>query len=105
MHKDYQKFIDAIRNKNLVKVSINTDEKGLINRTCVPFDFAVSKKYKDGLERFHFYDVDSPDGSHNLSVLPEKLYSLDVLNQEFDPGDYVTWTPNWTISRDWGIYS
>lgn len=105
MHKDYQKFIEALENKKLVKITFEAEVKGMITRTCVPFDFGVSRKYKDGIERFHFYDLDSPDVNHNLSILPEKLYSLDILDQEFNPADYVNWTPNWIVSRDWGIYS
>lgn len=104
MHKDYQKFIDAIHQKKLVKIVVDTQEKGIIERICVPFDYAISRKYNDGRERFHFYDLDSPEGEHNLSILPDKLKSLEVLEQLFSPGDYVKWTPNWVISRDWGAY-
>lgn len=105
MHKDYQKFIEAIHKKKLVKIVLDTEEKGIINRKCVPFDFAISKKYNDGKERFHFFDLDSPDGQHNLSILPENLKSLEILEELFNPADYVKWTPNWAISRDWSIYS
>jgi len=104
MHKDYQKFIEAIHQKKLVKAVVDTEEKGIIERKCVPFDYAVSNRYKDDRERFHFFDLDSPDGQHNLSILPEKLKSLEILDELFDPADYVNWTPNWTISREWGAY-
>lgn len=104
MHKDYQKFIEAIHQKKLVKVVVDTKEKGIIQRKCVPFDFAVSGKYKDGKERFHFWDLDSPDVQHNLSVLPDNLKSLEILEESFNPADYVKWPPDWTITRDWGVY-
>ena len=34
MHKDYQKFIEAIHQKKLVKVVVDTKEKGIIQRKC-----------------------------------------------------------------------
>lgn len=105
MHKDYNKFVSAIENKKLVEIVFNSHEKGTIKRKCVPFDFAVSNKYRDGINRFHFYDLDSPDGSHNLSALPEQLISLEILSDSFEPGDFVKWSPHWTIPRNWGIYS
>jgi len=71
-------------------------------RKCVPFDYGISRKYKDGEDRFHFYDLDSPDGKHNLSLLPEQIQNVNLLNENFDPADYVKWTPNWIVDRDWG---
>lgn len=98
-------FLSAIHEKKLVNVMIESKEKGTINRICVPFDFGPSRRYRDGLNRYHFYDLDSPEGSHNLSILPNQLLAITLLNQNFDPKDYVTFTPNWFVSRDWGIYS
>jgi hypothetical protein len=101
----YDEFIEAINSKKLVTVNAYTESKGTITRKCVPFDFGPSRRYKDGLDRYHFWDIDSPDGSHNLSILPDNLLSLVILKVDFNPGDYVTWTPKWYISRDWGLYS
>jgi hypothetical protein len=108
MHKDYDNFIDSIQNKKCVRVTFDSHEKGIIQRKCIPFDFAISRRYKDGVQRFHFYDLESPDGNHNLSLLPPQLISLDVLNEYFEPSDYVTWDTQksrWSVSRDWGIHS
>lgn len=99
-------FIKAIHTKSPVKVKVNTYEKGLIDRHCIPFDFGPSNHFKDKSERFHFYDLNSPDGKHNLSILPEQLISIEALNETFDPATYVTWKPiNWHVKRDWGNYS
>ena len=92
----------AIDEKKLVEVVVNTYEKGIVTRICIPFDYALSSRAKDGKMRFHFYDLDSPNGRHNLSVLPEQLISIKILNRGFNPNDIVTWTPNWTYKRDWG---
>lgn len=99
-------FLKGIQGKKLLSVSFIAKEDGLLRvRKCVPFDYGVSRKYKDGEDRFHFYDLDSPDGRHNLSLLPEQVQSIDLLNEIFEPADYVSWTPNWIIERDWGVYS
>jgi hypothetical protein len=98
-------FISSIHKIKLVKIQCDSNEKGLIERTCVPFDHGPSKKYKDGLNRFHFYTLDSPEGAHNLSILEEQLISIEVLETSFEPGDYITWTPKWLVERDWGLFS
>ena len=74
-------------------------------RKCIPFDIGPSSKIKDGMDRFHFYDLDSPEGKHNLSILPEQIVSINILNESFEPKDYVKWQPNRFIPRDWGVYS
>jgi len=102
MNQFYDLFIEAINGTCLVEIKVHTEEKGIIDRKCVPFDYGQSRRYKDGRDRFHFYDLNSPEGSHNLSILPENLLSLTKLEEGFNPADYVTWTPNWIISRDWG---
>lgn len=98
-------LIDAINQKLKISVTFNSIEKGEITRICIPFDFGPSRRYKDGLDRYHFYDLDSPDGKHNLSLLPEQVLEIKLTTETFNPEDYVTWTPNWFMSREWGKYS
>lgn len=105
MKKHYDILIEAIDSKLLVSVCFLAKEKGMITRLCVPYDFGPSNRYKDGLDRFHFHDLDSPDGKHNLSILPGQIHSMELMTDSFNPKDYVTWTPNWIVQRDWGIYS
>lgn len=98
-------FKDALDQMRILRVTFDSNEKGRITRLCVPFDFGPSRRYKDGENRYHFYDLDSPDGSHNLALLPDQIVSLELTDETFDPADYVTWTPNWFTPRDWGRYS
>ena len=102
---NYDLFINAIKQKKIVNLKFNSYEKGVLSRECVPFDYGPSNIYHDGQDRYHFSDLDSPSGSHNLSILPSQVLSIQDTNQSFDPADYVTWDPNWFISRDWGKYS
>lgn len=100
-----KEFLEAINNKLILQITFNSKEKGIIKRTCIPFDFGPSRKYKDGLDRYHFLDLDSPDGKHNLSILPDQVLNMTLTNNNFNPADYISWTPNWHISRDWGEFS
>jgi len=99
-------FLQALHNKKKVKVKINSKEKGIIERVCVPFDFGPSRRAKDNKKRYHFCDLDSPDGIHVLSILPEQLISIELLDEGFEPADYITWKKiMWFIPRDWGEFS
>lgn len=105
MKDHYDTLIEAIHNKVLVTVSFTSKEKGTITRLCVPYDFGPGNRYKDGLDRFHFHDLDSPDTKHPLLILPSQIHSIVLTTKSFSPKDYVTWKPDWKIKRDWGIYS
>lgn len=98
-------FLDAIHKKTIVVITFKSQEKGIIKRECIPFDFGPSRRAKDKSDRYHFYDLDSPDGNHTLSILENQLISLEHTKIKFDPKDYVKWTPNWFVKRNWGSYS
>jgi hypothetical protein len=102
IHSD---FLEGIHNKKMLIVTLNSKEKGIITRTCVPFDYGPSRKYQDCLPRYHFYDLNSPDGQHNLSIPLEQLIKIEVSTDTFEPSDYISWTTNWLVERDWGDYS
>lgn len=98
-------FFEAIDEKCLIEVTFKSYEKGIITRKCIPFDYAISNKYHDGIMYYHFYDLDSPNGVHNLALKEEQLLKIDKLAEHFDPNDIVRWKPNWTYKRDWGSKS
>jgi len=99
-------FLEGIHTKKYLSVDFIAKEDGLLrNRKCVPFDYGESKRYKDGKDRFHFLDLNSPKGAHTLSILPEQVKKIEKTSEEFEPANYVTWTPNWIVDRDWGMYS
>lgn len=98
-------FIDAIHKRMKIEIQFDSKSKGIITRSCIPFDYGPSNKSYDKSDRYHFYDLNSPDGRHVLSILPEQLKAIKHIDDKFDPSEYVKWTPNWIIPRDWGIYS
>lgn len=99
-------FIAAIHARAKVRLQFfsKEDDSALV-RVCAPMDYGPGTKARDGLDRFHFWDYESDTKPHPLSLLPEKLIALDTLVEAFDPAEFVTWQPNWTVPRHWGIYS
>jgi hypothetical protein len=103
--KSHDIFLKAINEKCVVMVSVDTFEKGKISRKCIPFDYGPSGIFNDDLDRYHLYTLDSPKGSHNLSILPKQLLHIEILEEQFNPEDYITWKPKWHIKRNWEKYS
>jgi hypothetical protein len=100
-----EKMIRAINSKRLVELTFDANEKGTIERVCVPYDIGPSNRMHDGIVRYHFKDLNSPEGSHPLSIEPRQIKALELKNETFNPADHITWTPNWYYPRDWGRYS
>lgn len=101
-------FITAIKAKKKVIVTFNSNKKGTLVRTCAPMDYGPSSRFKDGLERYHFWDYFPDDGKapHPLPLLHKNIQSLEVLEESFDPGEFVKWSPtSWHVPRDWGQHS
>jgi hypothetical protein len=98
-------FLKAIHEKKVVEIAFDSNEKGIVTRKCIPFDYGPSRKYNDKSDRYHFYDLNSPEGKHNLSILPRQLLKITLLDESFEPSTYVTWKPRWIVPRDWGDYS
>lgn len=99
-------FIAAIHGRRMLRVTFTASADGAMRtRRCAPMDFGPSRRSKDQRDRYHFWDYDSPEGGHTLSLFPEQLTEVEVLPEEFDPAGFVTWAPNWFTPRDWGNYS
>lgn len=102
----HETFLQAIHERKIVKLTFDSQEKGVIQRFCIPFDFGPSKRnLVPNPDRYHFYDLDSPEKSHNLSLLPDQIKNLEITDKTFEPSEYVHWTPNWFVARDWGNFS
>ena len=106
MNNNYGVFISALQNMNLVRIVFNSKEKGFIERKCIPLDFGPWRNKLP--ERYHFFDLDSPDKPHPLSVQLEDLQQIEVLDDKFSEAtlaSIITWKFNWHYKRDWGKFS
>lgn len=103
MHED---FIKAIHDRNKVKlVFYSKEDDGILERICAPMDYGPSRRFHDKSDRYHLWDYDSDQNWHTLSLLPEQIVNINVLDETFDPAEFIIWDANWFIERDWGIYS
>ena len=99
-------FNQAIQTTKCIKISFDFKEKGIINATAIPFDMGASSRYKDEKIRYYFYILDAENKKPNVAILPEQLLELEILEQSFDPAEYITWEKiSWITKRDWGKYS
>lgn len=102
----YQVFMNALKMKSVVKIVFETEgKKRLVQRNCVPLDYGPSLEHKDKTERYHFYDLDSPAGAHDLFILPKQIIEISLTDKIFNPADYVREGHKWFTKRDWGAYS
>ncbi len=104
---NHQKFLQAIQEKKIIKMKFDSKEKGIIERLCVPFDFGPWRRnISPNPDRYHVYDLNSPEGKHNVSIEVKQLINIEITDELFNPADYVTWNDvKWFIKRDWGNYS
>lgn len=100
------KFVAAIHSKSKVRLTFfSKEDRRLLVRICAPMDYGPSRRAADKNDRFHLWDYESDTKNHTLSLLPSQIESIEVLGETFDPADFVTWSPNWYVARDWGAYS
>lgn len=94
-HKDHNIFIRAIHQCKIVTL-IFTDKTTSENKTrnCIPFDYGNSTKETNPKPKYHFYDLNSPEGSHNLSISEKQIINIEILDKDFEQKEYITWKPN-----------
>lgn len=107
MHRDHQIFIDGLVNRRRVRLSFisKEDDDRMLVRTCAPMDYGQGPRTRDTTPRYSFWDYDSDEGGHPLSLLPERIWSIEPLTDAFDPAAFVTWQTAWVYPRDWGRLS
>lgn len=102
-------FIAAIHSKNKVCLTFfSKEDNANISRTCAPMDLGPSRRAANQENRFHFWDYDSDKRMHILSLLPAQVVDMQVMQDMFDPAQFVTWDTNkspWFVPRNWGTYS
>lgn len=90
----------AVRERRLLTVS-HLDEPAVSR--CVPFDYEPGGD--DGLKGRYVFYLMEPSGTlgPRLEVTSDRLLALRVLDQQFDPAEFVGWPRDWFIERDWPV--
>ena len=99
-------FLHRINDKKKIRLTfLSKEDEAILVRLCAPMDFGPSSRAKVKVDKYHLWDYESDTGPHPLPLLPNQIKSMELTVEDFDPGEFVSWTPNWLISRDWDIYS
>lgn len=106
MITNHQEFINAIHDKKKLKIVFYSEEdNALLERICAPMDYAAGTRIKDGVPRYWVWDFNSDTKNHTLPLRDGRIKSIIVLEETFDPSDFITWLPKWAIARDWDKFS
>jgi len=104
-----EEFVSAIHAKRQVQLAFFSKEDGtVISRRCAPMDYGPSRRAKLKQDRYHVWDYESDEKNHVLSLDPDKIVSLQVLDATFDPAEFVSWDTSrsaWFVPRQWGEFS
>lgn len=109
MHQDHVSFMASLTQKRRVRLVFHSKEDATdLARTCAPLDYGPSRQAHDKAPRYHFWDYDSDQAPHPLSLLPAQIVLIEGTTDAFDPGEFITWDMNerpWFTPRDWGTFS
>lgn len=94
MIPNHKEFIEAIEQRKKVSVRFYSKaDSGVIDLVCAPMDYRPVEEAKDGVNRYHFWDYTSNNGSHLLVLLPEQILHLSVMGMTFDPAEFAVSAP------------
>lgn len=109
MHAEHATFLEALAGKRRVTVTFFHPKEGRERTlTCAPLDFGPLRGAKDQTPRYQLWDLEAKRPPYNVTILPDDLKSLTVLDEPFDPAAIIRWAfkPNaWSVTRDWGEFS
>lgn len=101
-----QDFVNAIHGKNKLRITyFSKKDETTVVRLCAPMDVGPHKRFPDRGDYYHVWDYDGSSGPHPVPLSEEQIQHINILDEKFDPADFVTWDTDWTISRDWGSFS
>ncbi len=103
MIRNHAQFLDAIRDKKLVRIVFYSHpDAGKVDRECTPLDYGPEPGEKDPVNRYWIWDHANTAGANPLGLLPDQIVSVDVLNKDFDPGKLSFGARPWCVPRVWG---
>lgn len=105
-HSQHETFLKALHGLHKVRiVFFSNKDKADVTRISAPMDFGPKAKEQPPIDRYHFWDFTNPSNPHTESLEATQIRSIFLLNETFEPADFVKWTPKWHIPRDWGRFS
>lgn len=102
MIPNHAHFIEAIRDKNLIRISFySLPDAGTVDRECMPLDYGLEPETKEGLNRYWIWDPAGTAGPNPLGLAPGQIVSVQILSKNFAPNLLSLGTRAWNVVRDW----
>lgn len=100
---DHALFIKSLHEKRILTIVYDSKDKGVITRKCAPLDYGPSQRKGKVFpgDKYHVYDLNSPDGAHPIAMSPDRIVSMAATNDFFNPSSFITWEVHWIIPRNW----
>ncbi|HAA54147.1 MAG TPA: hypothetical protein DCE42_05295 [Myxococcales bacterium] len=106
MQTNKEVFLEALHHKRKVEVTFTKKNGEEVTRLCAPLDFGPKRNAKGKKNLYHFWSFPTPEKKgHPLSINPQRVSKIELSEESFDPGEFVSWIPEWHTPRDWGDYS
>jgi hypothetical protein len=100
---NHAQFIDAIREKNLVRIVFySIADAGKVDRECVPLDYGPEPNVKDSVNRYWVWDQSGSTATNPLGLVPGQIVELRVLGLNFSPEKIPLGDRAWSVPRNWG---
>ena len=104
MIPNHEAFLDAIRDKKMVRVAFySKPDSGTVDRECAPLDYGPEPGGKDARNHYWIWDNAHTAGSNPLGLLPDQIVSVNVLGSDFDPAGIPVGSRPWSVPRAWGM--
>jgi len=102
MISNHAQFIDAIREKKLIRIVFySIPDAGKVDRECAPLDYGPEPGVVDALNRYWIWDPASTAGANPLGVLSDQIVDLRVLGKDFVPDQFPIGARAWCVPRNW----
>lgn len=103
MIPNHAHFLDAIRQKRLVRVGFySLPDGGTVDRECTPLDYGPAAGTTGAPNRYWVWDPAATAGVNPLGLLPDQIVTLQALGKDFDPAALPLGAGPWLVPRDWG---
>jgi hypothetical protein len=103
MISNHAQFLDAIREKKIIRIVFYSQpDGGTVDRECAPLDYGPELGATDALNRYWIWDPANTAGTNPLGLLPGQIVHVHVLGKDFDPAKIGVPARPWFVLRDWG---
>jgi len=100
MHHDHDIFVRVTKDKRKVLLDYLDDKHKLnFNRLCIPLYYSPSRAEDDDSDCYHLWDFEGSVGKRFLALPPSQIVHIELTEQPFKPGDYITAGRNATETK------